>query len=311
MVCAPCRRLCPSLLAVVAVGVSAGPVSAATCEGAASRITVPASPPCLVRACQSSGVSKSVDQTRLRGTNPFEEGARQPFGSENASLYKAGIGNGSLVWLEDGVILQKVRCTPDTCAAFVPCGLSRTSTLLTLGSRATLAACCVVQGMIVMKFRAWVPERVPGALADFDAAAAAAAAVAVPEGEEAPAPLDALDRLLRARRACLLPLPERTLPSDITLTQLKTMLVHSPSLAVARTFAATTPAAEPPVTEVDTDGPSLADMGVTEKHLRLRELGLNAIPGRYVGRGSDCGGGSLCLVLLDGRSVASAAAAEA
>ncbi len=35
-----------------------------------------------------------------------------------------------------------------------------------------------------------------------------------------------------------------------------------------------------PITEVETEGTCLSDLGLTVKHIRIRERGLNNVPGR-------------------------------
>lgn len=109
------------------------------------------------------------------------------------------------------------------------------------------------------------------------------AAAAGSEGAET-RQLDALDYLLKVRRACLLPLPTLTLPEDMTLQALKLQLLSSPSLCVARSFAESHPtlATPRPVLESECVGPSLADVGWTPKQLRIREKGLNNVPGRVL-----------------------------
>lgn len=124
---------------------------------------------------------------------------------------------------------------------------------------------------------------------------------------ESPTPLDALDYVLRVRKACLLPLPQLTLSDDITLlvrtrytncsstlhftcvcpvTQtLKTQLLSSRALCTARTYAlnVSSLSMDRPVTDVEpSEGRCLSDFGITPKHIRVREKGLNNVPGRSV-----------------------------
>ncbi len=92
-------------------------------------------------------------------------------------------------------------------------------------------------------------------------------------------PLDALDYLLRVRKACLLPLDDITISADATLDTLKTVLLTHPGLAAARWRAvhgSDTGAADPALVP---EGVSLGP-GITTKHLRVREMGLNSVPGR-------------------------------
>lgn len=51
---------------------------------------------------------KDPKQCRLRRTNGFGEGLGRPCESEQVTLVKEGLTNGSLVWVEDGIVLKKV-----------------------------------------------------------------------------------------------------------------------------------------------------------------------------------------------------------
>jgi hypothetical protein len=113
--------------------------------------------------------------------------------------------------------------------------------------------------------------------------AAADAAAPLPEPTDAPTTplpsLDALDWLLRVRRSCLIPLPDITVSEGVSLQALKVQLLSLNELAAAREHALTSP-----------DTPYVADAAhvarcrlppsTTAKHLRVREMGLNSVPGR-------------------------------
>ena len=58
---------------------------------------------------QVSGVEKDASKCRLRRVNMFDEALSEPCGNESISISKEGIINGTMVFLEDGVILSKVR----------------------------------------------------------------------------------------------------------------------------------------------------------------------------------------------------------
>lgn len=226
--------------------------------------------------CQAAGMlDKDPKLVRLRRTNAFGEGLGRPLESEQATLAKEGIPNGALIWLEDGVVVKK--------------------------------------GMVLINFSAWVPEcaspiaaSIPdGVFPHIEAAGSVISSVksavssvltallpgSGPAASLDPAPtsdvepkLDALDYVLRLRKSCLLPLPQLTLPDDTTLQTLKVQLLSSNALYRAREFAGSHPAidATRPATEHETGGPSLADAGVTPKHLRIREKAANNVPGRCV-----------------------------
>jgi hypothetical protein len=218
---------------------------------------------------------KDPKLVRLRRTNAFGEGLGRPLESEQVTLAKEGIPNGALIWLEDGVVVKK--------------------------------------GMALIHFNAWVPEccdsiaaSIPngvfpqveargGVLHSVKSAVSTVLSSLLPSidtGERSGAPpsdsssaepkLDALDYVLRLRKACLLPLPQLTLPEDTTLLTLKVQLLSSNALWRAREFATSHPAADAakPSTEHETVGPSLAEAGLTPKHLRIREKASNNVPGR-------------------------------
>ena len=53
-------------------------------------------------------MDKDPTKCRLRRVNMFDEALSEPCANEAQSLTKEGIVNGTMVFLEDGVILSKV-----------------------------------------------------------------------------------------------------------------------------------------------------------------------------------------------------------